>query len=43
VAAALDAMRDARLDGTVAERSDEEAFVRAWARDGRDHTSRKEW
>jgi tRNA nucleotidyltransferase (CCA-adding enzyme) len=31
VAAALDALRDARLDGEVTERCDEEAFVRAWA------------
>ena len=49
VAAALDALRDARLDGEVAGRSEEEAFVRAWSRDdrarnagGRDHSSGKE-
>jgi tRNA nucleotidyltransferase (CCA-adding enzyme) len=49
VAAALDALRDARLDGAVAGRSEEEAFVQAWSRDvgvgdprGRDHASRKE-
>ena len=32
VAAALEALRDARLDGEVSDRSDEETFVRAWAR-----------
>ena len=49
VAAALNALRDARLDGAVAGRSEEEAFVRVWVRDddardrgGRDHSSRKE-
>ena len=49
VAAALDALRDARLDGAVAGRSEEEAFVRVWSRDddarnrgGRDHSSGKE-
>jgi tRNA nucleotidyltransferase (CCA-adding enzyme) len=37
VAAALEALNDARLDGEVTTRSEEEAFVRAWARtvDGR--------
>jgi len=35
VAAALDALRDARLDGEVSERAEEEAFVRAWARAAR--------
>ena len=40
VAAALDALRDARLDGEVAGRAEEEAFVRAWADD---RSSRKEW
>jgi tRNA nucleotidyltransferase (CCA-adding enzyme) len=33
VAAALDALRDARLDGEVASRTEEEAFVRAWVDD----------
>jgi tRNA nucleotidyltransferase (CCA-adding enzyme) len=49
VAAALDALRDARLDGQVAGRAEEEVFVRAWSRGddghpggGRDHSSRKE-
>ena len=49
VAAALDALRDAYLDGAVTGRSEEEAFVRAWSRDdrvshgrGRDQSSRKE-
>jgi tRNA nucleotidyltransferase (CCA-adding enzyme) len=32
VAAALDALRDARLDGEIAARSEEEAFVRAWVK-----------
>jgi tRNA nucleotidyltransferase (CCA-adding enzyme) len=32
VAAALEALRDARLDGEVKTRSEEAAFVRAWAR-----------
>ena len=40
VAAALESLRDARLDGEVAGRTEEEAFVRAWARD---RSSRKEW
>jgi tRNA nucleotidyltransferase (CCA-adding enzyme) len=40
VAAALDAVRDARLDGAVAGRAEEEAFVRAWAQE---RSSRKEW
>ena len=35
VASALDALRDARIDGQVRERSEEEAFVRAWASTGR--------
>ena len=49
VAAALAALGDARLDGEVTTRSEEEAFVRAWARttDGRGPSrpgsSRKEW
>ncbi|MBM4442280.1 MAG: hypothetical protein FJ027_17825, partial [Candidatus Rokubacteria bacterium] len=44
VAAALEALRDARLDGEVSERSEEEAFVRAWARAGHGRrSSRKEW
>lgn len=37
VTAALDALRDARLDGEVTARGEEEAFVRAWVR------ARKEW
>jgi len=40
VAAALDALRDVRLDGEVTGRAEEEAFVRAWARE---RSSRKEW
>lgn len=32
VAAVLDALRDARLDGALNERSEEEAFVRTWVR-----------
>jgi tRNA nucleotidyltransferase (CCA-adding enzyme) len=35
VAAVLDALRDARLDGAISERSEEEAFVRAWVGGGR--------
>jgi hypothetical protein len=35
VAATLDALRDARLDGEVTERTEEEALVRAWACAGR--------
>ena len=49
VAGALEALRDARLDGEVVERGEAEAFVRAWAREhdahahrARDHSSRKE-
>jgi tRNA nucleotidyltransferase (CCA-adding enzyme) len=43
VAAVLEALRDARLDGDVRARSDEEAFVRRWTRDGSDgRSSRKE-
>jgi hypothetical protein len=38
VAAVLDALRDAALDGEVTGRGEEEAFVRAWA----ERTSRKE-
>jgi tRNA nucleotidyltransferase (CCA-adding enzyme) len=49
VAAVLDALVDARVDGELTTRSEEEAFVRAWARtvDGRGPSrpgsSRKEW
>ncbi len=43
VAAVLEALRDARLDGEVRERSEEEGFVRTWARVGsRGRSSRKE-
>jgi tRNA nucleotidyltransferase (CCA-adding enzyme) len=43
VAAVLEALRDARLDGEVRERGEEEAFVRTWARVGRHgRSSRKE-
>ena len=43
VAAVLEALRDARLDGDVRERGDEEAFVRRWTRDDSDGRSvRKE-
>jgi hypothetical protein len=38
VAAALDALRDATLDGEVSGRAEEEAFVRAWV----ERSSRKE-
>jgi tRNA nucleotidyltransferase (CCA-adding enzyme) len=42
VAAALDALRDACLDGEVSGRSAEEAFVRAWGRESAEHVFRKE-
>jgi tRNA nucleotidyltransferase (CCA-adding enzyme) len=40
VAAVLEALRDARLDGEVTGRTEEAAFVRAWAAE---HAARKEW
>jgi len=49
VAAALDALKDARVDGELKTRIEEEAFVRAWARTrdargpSRPGSSRKEW
>jgi tRNA nucleotidyltransferase (CCA-adding enzyme) len=50
LAAVLEALRDAHLDGEVSGRAEEEAFVRAWARasearphaSGDEHSSRKE-
>ena len=42
VAAALDALRDACLDGVVSGRSAEEAFVRAWGRESVEQVFRKE-
>lgn len=42
VAAALDALRDACLDGAVNGRSAEEAFVRAWGRGNVEQVFRKE-
>ena len=42
VARALEALRDARLDGEVTERSEEEAFVRAWERQAHGQPFRKE-